>query len=471
MTEATLQSDLEGIAAALVRDEPALVTSLGFGEFARQDVGAGPSLWIGDQVGIPLYTPASVGRYDHRLALLARPGDVVVVRSRDPAFEAYLDRHLGISGVSYLEADAQSRAQVAAQCRTEPYLREPLEQVLRAQGSLTIQPYLTNGHVWRLASELGARLGWTVHVAGPGPRIARRCNDKLWFWDLARRVTGAGSVPPTWYAFGPAAAAGQIARLIRHYEDVVVKIPDSAGASGNVRIKASGLRDMRLSAIRAFLGRQLAATGWEGRYPVLVGVWESGVTASPSVQMWIPKAAEGPPRILRLFEQAVEGPGGTFIGGRPAEIGRAIADRMTDEASAIARVLQHLGYFGPCSLDAVVQQGQGGETELHWIECNGRWTGMSIPLAAAKRLLRGQPPRGLVVIQTKLSAPSVSGMGKLVRALDGLLFNDDKQEGIAILSPPHANQGISFNAMAIAGNQARAEEIARTALDRLSCET
>ncbi len=468
MTETTEQSDLEGIAAALLRDEPALVTSLDFGDFVQQGVGLGPSLWIGDQVGIPLFTPASVGRYDHRLALLAKPGDVVVVRNRVPEFEAYLDRHLGISGVTYLEADAQSRAPVAAQCRIEPRLYQPLEQVLQAQGALTIQPYLTNGHVWRLASELGQRLAAPVHVAGPGPRIARRCNDKLWFRDLARRVTGAASVPPTWYAFGPAAAAGHVARLVRYHEYLVVKIPGSAGATGNVRIKASRLRDLSLSTIREFLARQLGATGWEGHYPVLVGVWESGVTASPSVQMWIPAAAEAPPKVLGVFEQAVEGQGRAFIGGWPAQIGRDIETKLTDEAGAIASVLQRLGYLGACSFDAALQQGQAGETDLRWIECNGRWTGVSIPMAAAKRISRGRPPRGLVVLQTTLSGPLAPGMAGLVRAVKGGLLKDGAQEGIAILSPPHADYGVSFNAMAIAASQARAEEIAREALERLS---
>ncbi len=457
----------EEVAAALVRDEPALVSSLDFGPRVRQGIGPGPSVWIGDPVGIPLIAPKDAGFLDHRLAPLARDGDCVMVRRRAPEFEAYLADCLGVGDISYIDADAESVLPVAAQCRSTTSLFDALTAALRAGNSITLQPYVAHGHVWRLAAELGTRTGLDVYVAGPGPRIMRRSNDKLWFWDLARRTVGAGSVPPTWAAYGPAAAAGHVARLVRQYGQAVVKVPDSAGAAGNLRIDASGLPSRSPLAIRELLVRQLAALGWEGAFPVLVGVWESGVTRSPSAQVWIPAQADGPPAVLGLFEQVVEGEAGAFIGARPARLPPALETRMIAEASAIGRVLQNLGYFGPCSLDAVISSGPEGLADLHWIECNGRWSGVSIPLSVARRWYHGRIPGGLVILQEKLVAPGISSTSGLVAALADLLLRKSNSEGLVLMSP--ANPGWSrFNAFAMAATQPRAEEIARAALARLT---
>ncbi len=458
----------EEIAAALVRDEPALVSSLDFGPFVRQGIGPGPSVWIGDQVGIPLFLPDQVGNYDHRLAPLARDGDIVVVRTRVPAFEAYLADYPGIGGVTFLEADAKSLSPVAAQCRSEPQLRNVLIAALQDRGAMTIQPYVANGHAWRLAADLGAEAELAVHVAGPGPRVMRRSNDKLWFWELARKIAGVGSVPPTWAAYGPAAAAGHVARLIRRHGQVVLKVPNSAGGAGNIRIDGTKLSAYTISVIREFLIRHLSALGWDGTYPVLVGVWESGVTRSPSAQVWIPAQGDGPPEVLGLFEQAVEGDAGVFIGARPACLPSALKARMIDEAIAIGSVLQRIGYFGPCSFDAVLRTGSAGETELHWIECNGRWSGVSIPLVAAKMRRRGHGAGGLVIFQDRLAAHGVSGIIEVCTALEDLLFRQGTSEGIMIMSPPPPGDRLTFNAVSMAESQMRAEEIARAAFLRIA---
>ena len=458
---------LQEIAAALVRDEPALLSSLDFGPFVRQGIGPGPSVWIGDQVGIPLLSPERVGKHDHRLAPLAVEGDIVVVRTRDPAFEAYLADHLGIRGVTFLEADATGLSPVAEQCRSTPRLLEPLATALRDHGSMTLQPFVSNGHAWRLAADLGALAGSTVHVAGPGPRAMRRSNDKLWFWALARKIVGAGSVPPTWAAYGPSGAAGHVAHLIRRYGQAVVKVPDSAGAAGNLRIDPEKLPSCSISAIRTFLLHQLAALGWDETYPVLVGVWESGVTQSPSAQVWIPAPEDGPPAVLAVSEQAVEGETGAFVGARPARLPPVLHSRIIDEAVAIGTVLQRIGYFGPCSFDAVLRDGRDGTAEVHWIECNGRWSGVSIPLAAVERLRQGQSAGGIVIFQDKLVAPHITGTAGLCAALGDLLYRDGDAEGLMILSPPPDDDYLVFNAVALAESQPRAEDIAQAALSRL----
>jgi len=80
-------------------------------------------------------------------------------------------------------------------------------------------------------------------------------NDKLWFWEVAREIAGPDSVPPSAFAFGPAA-------------QVVVKVPDSAGAAGNIRFSAAQLEGLGTAEIRGQLEQRLRATGWDRRYPV-----------------------------------------------------------------------------------------------------------------------------------------------------------------------------------------------------------
>lgn len=458
----------EQLADRLVRDEPALLSALGFGSGVQQGVGPGPSLLIGDQVGIALYTPEMVGFNDHRMALLAMPGDIVVVRRRVPEFERYLETVLGIRSVTYLQADTGNPLPVSRQCQVDPQLRGPITERLEKAGSLTIQAYLTTGNEWRLAQDLAAQGQGGIWIAGPSPRISRRANDKLWFWALARQVAGRDAVPPTQMVFGPAAAAARVAHLARTADQVVVKVPDSAGAAGNFRIEAAMLRGRHLSDIRDLLMQRLAAAGWTGTYPILVGVWESGVIGSPSAQMWLPHVSEGPPRLLGLFEQRIEDAAGAFVGAARASLDRSITEEMSTEAIRIGAVLQRLGYFGPCSLDAVLRVAASGQTELHWIECNGRWSGVSIPLAATRRFLRGEAPKGIVVAHGGQLPGAVSDVDSLCRRLGDLLFRPGtSREGILIASPPQPGRQSIFDAVAMADNQARAEHLLEKAWRRL----
>lgn len=460
------KSGIDRIADRLARDEPALVSSRDLWPGVQQGRGEGASLFIGDQVGIALFTPEMVGFHDHRMALLAAPGDAVVVRQRCPEFEAYLSEYLGISRVRFLEAHSADPAPVAKQCRTDPNLFKHLQEVLEAAGSLTLYGYLVTGHLWQLAQALAAAAQLPVYVSGPSPRISRRANDKLWFWDVAREIAGPDSVPPTVFAFGPAAAAGRIARLVRSAEQVVVKVPDSAGAAGNIRFSAAQLNGLSLTEIRDQLEQRLRAIGWAGGYPVLVGVWETGVVKSPSVQMWLPHTAEGPPGILGVFEQRVQGSEGKFAGARFACLDSETESKLVEDAEKLGIMLQKAGYFGPCSLDAVLRKTPSGTDQIHWIECNGRWSGVSIPLAAARKLL-GKPPEGIVVVQENLEIEPPCDVAQQCSGLGDMLFRKGQSgEGVILISPPHPHRA-SLNAMAIAESQARAEDLMEAIFDRI----
>ena len=184
--------------------------------------------------------------------------------------------------------------------------------------------------------------------------------------------------------------------------------------------------------------------------------------------MWLPKPEDGPPRILGLFEQRVEGVTGKFSGAQLAAIDQNIAREMMTEAAILGALLQRIGYFGPCSLDAVIKEVDGG-SELHWVECNGRWSGVSIPLAAVRGLFENSMPEGLVILQELLPDAERMSTSGLCTLLGEILFRKGAStEGIVILSPPDRTDGMSVNVMVLAETQSRAASIVEELYRRLS---
>jgi hypothetical protein len=143
-------------------------------------------------------------------------------------------------------------------------------------------------------------------------------------------------------------------------------------------------------------------------------------------------------------------------------------ERLASEGTQLAVVLQELGYFGRCSFDAVISGSDLDNAELHWIECNGRWGGVSLPMTLANRLTSGSHG-GIVIMQASgMTVPSRS-MPEISAVLGKALFADPGgREGVVVLSPTVFEMGNGLHFMAIAGTQARAETIADDAFQRLS---
>ena len=459
---------MSDLSAALLADEQALRSSLDFGPDVRQGDGDGPAILIGDQTEIPLYKAQSQSRLDYRMTCLAKGSDIVLVRHRDPVFETYIKDALDLPDITFLEAGADPATAVTKQAFLPGVLGTSLARHLAGASGLTIKPYLTKGTAWQLARHLGAVANPPVFVSGPSPRLSRRVNDKLWFADLAQRVVGRDATPPSKSAFGAAAAAGLVCYLAKRASHVVVKVPDSAGSAGNIVLSSADILRVNMRTIRRFLLSRLAAMGWSGRYPILVGVWDENVLCSPSVQMWIPDVKTGPPVIDGIFEQHIETVPAAFVGAAPSRLSPEIKGRLTEEAHKIAVVLQDLGYFGRCSLDAVLFQRTGSQPSIHWIECNGRWGGVSIPMTLARRLNCGSLPGGLVILQERRPTLPEITTAEYIAALDGLLYDGrEHKAGIVILSPPQTTQGIMVNLLVMADTQVKADQLAARAIARI----
>ena len=453
-------------AQALLTAEPAFLSSREFGPFVRQGVGRGPSLLIGDQSEISLLR-ASGSQLDYRMSLLAHPGDYVLVRQRTPAFEEYLADYLNLVDVTFLQADRTDLAPVAAQALQLDSLINSCADAAREFGGLTLKPYLTSGHIWRLAKKISETAIRDVHVCGPSPRIMRRANDKLWFSDLARQIIGTSATPPTRAAYGPAATAGLVRQISRTAKQVIIKVPDSAGSAGNIRLASDDIADISVTELRRFLLSRLRRTGWQDRYPVLVGVWDQNVLCSPSVQLWLPHPQDGRPRVDGIFEQRVKGDEGAFVGAARSTLPEPQQQQLATEACQIAAVLQELGYYGRCSLDAVICADNNGPEIIHWIECNGRWGGVSIPMTAAEQILGEPVVPTLLVVQEKLPDRRLTTPG-MIKLLKDLLFQQGHtKSGLIIMSPPESENGTFVNLLAVGESQNRADNYIAEAMKRI----
>ncbi len=458
--------DCQALAHRLLAEEPALTSSLDFGPFVTQGTGAGPALIIGDQSEINLLRDAPDGNLEHRMALLAGPGDMVLVRRRDRAFERYLAHDLGLGDVTFAEVGNQGAASVARCAQDSPQIIEELTDLALANDGLTLRSYLTSAATWQLAAAIGKASGRVIHVAGPSPRVSQRANDKLWFSSLARGVIGRHATPPTLHSYGPTATTALVQHLSRMASEVIVKVPDSAGSAGNIKLQHDAIAGRDTTQLQDFLLDALHAVGWHDQYPLLVGLWDEDVLCSPSVQLWIPLVGDGPPVSEGVFEQAVLGEEAAFVGATRSTLPDAFQRQLVREAVRIATVLQQIGYYGRCSLDAVICGNGTDKDVIHWIECNGRWGGVSIPLTLTKSLL-GTVPDGFRIIQQKLRESKLSTQ-HLLDHIDGLhVGRKNRAERLILLSPAPSATGTSLNLLALAETVAAADAIVTKAVQRI----
>jgi hypothetical protein len=467
---------LQEIAARIAKQEPALAATHAFGPRTRPGMSANLWLVIGDTREIALAQLGHAVTYEYRLSLLARQGDLVVFGDGPhDDFERYRCQLIGLGPIVSINArhvPSDPLLPLAERCRRDDAVFAQIVERTKWAGGLTIVPHIGMGSAWRLAAAVAEATGLDVCVASPPPRLTRRANDKLWFARLAAEVLGATALPPTYAAYGPAVLGQRIRALARSAERVAVKVPDSAGGAGNVSLAARDVADAPLSDIKNRMLGVLHALGWCDTYPLLVGVWEAPVLSSPSVQLWIPAITDGPPIIEGLFEQILEGDEGLFVGSVPAALPDRWHRRLADEAMRLASTLQLLGYFGRCSLDTLLVGRTLDSAALHWVECNGRWGGVSIPMTIVNRLTGGGTKAKFVVVQRTAETRPPQPFAAALAALDEILFRPGlHEEGIILLSPVEIETGRGVQMLACAETVAAARALSDRALTILSASS
>lgn len=469
----TATARLDLIAGQYRADEPILTATDCFGVRVRCGIGPGPMLVIGDMSEIPLLPNLRDPVYEYRSAMLAQLGDIITLSEpRNEAFEQYRSEYLGMPSFEVLVAPISEHGPVIPMATRLLENTEHLDYLVKKAGdagSLTIVPHVVTGRDWLLAGAIASAADVDVYVCGAPPRLCKRLNDKLWFAELAAKVLGREVTSTTFAAYGPSALAAVVRRLAIQWESLVIKVPDSAGSAGNIRIRSQDVRGRDLPWIKNRMVVMLEGLGWKGGFPLLVEVWDTVVLASPSVQMWIPNSASGQPIIENVFEQVVEGSVGEFVGAVPLEVPGSWSQKLSDEANQLGHLLQKLGYFGPCSFDCIITDAFDANAKLHWIECNARWGGVSLPMIFAHRILGAQTSSQYVIVQREEELSRRWILQDVSDELDELLFDIRKQRlfGIILLTCKGLETGRGMHFIAIADSTKHAKAIAIEATRRL----
>lgn len=464
---------LNGLAEALLSAERRLADTSHFGPDLRPGIGPGPALLIDDQSEIWLAGPPEENLLEYRLAQLGETGDILVLSGRRcKAFEIYLASLLDTGGLDVVVAEISAprgrSVPMPRRCVKNLAVLGHISEVARAAGGMTIVPHMATGHVWRLAEAIAKASGTTVFVAGSPPGVSRRANNKLWFSEQVGRVLGANALSQTSVAFGPAALAARVRDMSRKVRYVAIKAPDSAGSAGNLVLDTADMKSLSLGALRGRMINLLESIGSARRFPLKVEVWDRPVCATPSVQTWIPEKSDGSPIVEGVFEQIVVGNVGKFVGAVRADLPTACIDRLVGAAMRIALFFQAIGYFGRCSLDAVLVGERPEGADLHWVECNGRWGGVSVAMTFLNRLGPSVADLYPVIIQRSgMKFSPVAFETVLERSRDLLFRPGRSKEGVILLTPAGFESGRGVHLISLAESPDRAQALAEEACTRL----
>ena len=142
--------------------------------------------------------------------------------------------------------------------------------------------------------------------------------------------------------------------------------------------------------------------------------------------------------------------------------------KLAREGALLAHLFQKLGYFGRISFDAIVAKQTHDERQVHWIECNGRWGGVSIPMSLVNRLTGDWAMHPFIVAQREgLQLPS-RAFTEILDLLSDLLFGKrSKLEGIVIMTPQAIERGQGYHLVAIADDLSEAKDLMADAVGRL----
>tara|TARA_R110002096_G_scaffold415163_1_gene616621 strand:- start:7479 stop:8942 length:1464 start_codon:yes stop_codon:yes gene_type:complete len=428
---------IDKIADKIKAEDPKLATTDYFGSNVRQGYRPGPVLFYEDHRSIALSSANSFGHYQYRFLLLARQDDILLVEhKRALKYENYCRNILKLPSPEIICLDGEyNNSPLAKRCSENTEKLKQIAKIAKQSGCINIMPYISTGWTWVLAQRIAEIARVPVYVMAPPPRLTQKTNDKLWFSERLVECIGHRALPKTYYAFGPASLAIKVSRLAKTHSQIVIKIPSSASSMGNILISSSKISNMTLAERVDYLSNLIQFYASSEIFPLAVSAWDSDVITSPSLQVWIPRLHQGPPIVEGLFEQALDPKTHAFIGAKPALLQSKLEIRLIYEASMICHLFQKLGYYGRCSIDAVVAK-SGNRNNIHWIDCNARWGGVSIPMTAANRLTGCWQNNLRIIVQSNINEHNSSSRD-LIDATADLRYNSySKKEGIVIMNPP-----------------------------------
>lgn len=423
-------------AGSLLHTQPVLIADRPFAGLQATDSSEGNSLLVDDLSSTALAErhPENVVLQE-RAVLRATAGDVVVTCSppqRD--FETYCRDKLRLGEVEWQHVRTpRDPTRVSISAWTDRSVRHRLVHLLRSDRLHYLHPYAGDHQAWMLARLLQSASRRPVRVIGPLPGLCRLVNDKAWFARTVQGLFGARYLPRTLVVYNVAGLAKVISRLADSFATMVVKLPDSSGGAGNVRLTTSEFRKCAPGRIRTLLRERLPLDIWQLPRRMIVSCWQTDVVCSPSVQMWIPPPDEGPPVLEGIFEQLIDDQSMKFRGSRRAMLPDPVAEGVAERCLMLAVLFQQLGYLGRCSFDLLLTGTDIVSSRPEFIECNGRWGGTSIPMALMNRLVGDWAARPYMTRRYLMDELRDIRFPDLFRALADSLFDPVSKEGFLVL--------------------------------------
>ncbi|MCX8225901.1 MAG: hypothetical protein OTI35_07500, partial [Sulfitobacter sp.] len=126
-----------------------------------------------------------------------------------------------------------------------------------------------------------------------------------------------------------------------------------------------------------------------------------------------------------------------------------------------------LGYYGRCSLDAVICDHDNVGNSIHWIECNARWSGVSIPLAILDSIGVKSDESEMMILQERLPGGPIDTPSALKAMGDVLYSGAPSKEGVILMSPPMGAVSSTANLLVFAKFASDIEQIGNEAMQRL----
>jgi hypothetical protein len=459
------------LAGRIRQREPHLEEVVQFGGVVAKGCGDFPTVHLHD--GSPTIHVGAPRAREHRAFLLARRDDVVITGSPPvPGFVDHCRHDLALGGgVRCINPrDPPDHRSLALRCIQDESVRDRLRRLAGAFGGLNIAPYISTGGVWALAGIISSEAGVPVCVSAPPPRLAERVNSKVWFARIAADFLGFDALPLSTTAHGWTGLAHLVRDCANRCSSVGIKLPSDAGAAGNLVLDADDLGQFKtLRSLRDHLRTIFAGLGWSEPFPTLVSVWEDSVISSPSVQLWIPSDTRRAVVVEGIFDQKVEGSVCRFVGCEPSSLAEPLLARLAHEAALFGALFQELGYFGRCSLDAIVIGESLESARVHWVECNGRWGGTSIPMTLTNRLVGDWTARPMSVLGG-LEVVGDNSFDAIRERTRNLVFRADTAEGLVFLSPGPAETGRGLDFMAVGASIDRARKLLSCGVSLLTRE-
>jgi hypothetical protein len=132
--------------------------------------------------------------------------------------------------------------------------------------------------------------------------------------------------------------------------------------------------------------------------------------------------------------------------------------------------LETVGLIGTArkNFDSILVGRDLTRADLHWVECNGRWGGVSIPLTLTNRLAGDWTRQTPVIIEDDRLHGRPRALQDILSELRGELYHrNSRPNGLVILSPGRLEAGTGYEAMVLEATAAEGRARAPAMTDKL----